>query len=154
MSDVIQRAIKLLNVIQDSLFIRALLKGTAAGTEHRRLLQTMDCKQVVDIGANRGQFALILRQCFPDARIDSFKPLGDAGVRVQARLTGPFQDAETERGVHIRLARLSNVEYLDPLYGDAKMAFYRGIDVLLFPARYITKLSHWWCLKRCSKGCP
>lgn len=57
MSDVIQRAIKLLNVIQDSLFIRALLKGTVAGTEHRRLLQSLDCRHVVDIGANCGQFA-------------------------------------------------------------------------------------------------
>jgi FkbM family methyltransferase len=30
---------------------------------------------VVDIGANRGQFALICREWFPKARIDSFEPL-------------------------------------------------------------------------------
>ena len=29
----------------------------------------------MDIGANRGQFALISRKCFPNARIDSFEPL-------------------------------------------------------------------------------
>jgi FkbM family methyltransferase len=30
---------------------------------------------VVDIGANRGQFALVARYCFPEARIISFEPL-------------------------------------------------------------------------------
>jgi FkbM family methyltransferase len=35
----------------------------------------MDCRTVVDIGANRGQFALVARHCFPEARILSFEPL-------------------------------------------------------------------------------
>ena len=65
--------------MRDPVLIRALLKGTAAGVEHRRLLQSLDCRHVVDIGANRGQFALIARRCFPDARIDSFEPLAEPG---------------------------------------------------------------------------
>jgi FkbM family methyltransferase len=51
----------------------------AAGTEHRRVLHGLDCKHVVDIGANRGQFALIVRRCFPRVRIDSFEPLAEPG---------------------------------------------------------------------------
>jgi len=38
---------------------------------------------VVDIGANCGQFALISRKCFPDARIDSFEPLAEPADRFE-----------------------------------------------------------------------
>jgi len=65
--------------LHDPALIRALLKRAAAGTEHRRVLHGLDCRHVVDIGANRGQFALIARKCFPDARIDSFEPLAEPG---------------------------------------------------------------------------
>ncbi|MHB1945336.1 MAG: FkbM family methyltransferase [Metallibacterium sp.] len=48
----------------------------AAGVEHAVVLRQLDrCRAVVDIGANRGQFALAVRHVFPDARIDSFEPL-------------------------------------------------------------------------------
>lgn len=61
MKEVIQRVRKLYNVLCNLRFSKALLKGTAAGTGHRRLLQSLDCRHVVDIGANRDQFALISR---------------------------------------------------------------------------------------------
>lgn len=73
----IQKLIKLFNILRDPALIRALSKRTAAGVEHRRILQNLDCRHVVDIGANRGQFALIARRYFPDARIDSFEPLAE-----------------------------------------------------------------------------
>lgn len=56
---------------------------------------------VVDIGANRGQFALAARYCFPEARIVSFEPLpgpaavyravfaGDARARLVESAIGP-----------------------------------------------------------------
>lgn len=75
-----QKVFKLFNILRDPLFARALLTGTAAGMEHRRLLQSLDCRHVVDIGVNRGQFSLVARYCFSDARIISFEPLpGPAG---------------------------------------------------------------------------
>jgi tRNA1(Val) A37 N6-methylase TrmN6 len=44
--------------------------------EHARVLRTLgEVRAVVDIGANRGQFALAARHCFADARILSFEPL-------------------------------------------------------------------------------
>jgi len=106
----IERLIKLLNILRDPAFFRALLKGTAAGTEHRRFLQNLDCRHVVDIGANCGQFALIAHKCFPDARIDSFEPLKEPADRFEAvfakddnvylhRLAIGASEAETE--IHV-----------------------------------------------------
>lgn len=66
---------KLLQILRDPFLTRALLQGAAAGTEHRPLLQTLSCACVVDVGANRGQFALIARKTFPQAFIHSFEPL-------------------------------------------------------------------------------
>jgi len=82
------RIVKLFNILREPLLIKALLKGTAAGTEHRRLLQTMNCRYVVDIGANCGQFALIVRKCFPDARIDSFEPLKEPADKFEKVFAG------------------------------------------------------------------
>jgi len=52
-----------------------LFHGVAAGIEHNSVLQNLDCRSVVDIGANRGQFALVARHNFPNANIISFEPL-------------------------------------------------------------------------------
>ena len=72
------KIIKLLNILRDRIFIAALLKGTAAGTEHLSMLSDLDCNHIIDIGANKGQFALVARKNFPKARIDSFEPLSAA----------------------------------------------------------------------------
>lgn len=71
----IQKIIKLYNVLRTPMFFHALLKGCAAGVEHRSLLQSMKFDYIVDVGANRGQFALIARKAFPQAIIHSFEPL-------------------------------------------------------------------------------
>ena len=56
----------------------------AAGVEHARVLSGIDCRTVVDIGANRGQFALVARQCQPLARVFSFEPLPGAAAKFRA----------------------------------------------------------------------
>jgi len=66
---------KFSQIISDPFLISALLKGTAAGTEHRKVLKRLNFDFIVDVGANRGQFALITRKVFPDAKIYSFEPL-------------------------------------------------------------------------------
>jgi FkbM family methyltransferase len=72
----IEKIIKMLELLKSPRHVRALLIGVAAGVEHKKVLFTLAaCQHVVDIGANRGQFALISRFCFPKARIDSFEPL-------------------------------------------------------------------------------
>lgn len=79
----LQKIKKLLNIINEvnSLWFRALRFGVAASVEHLSVLSAFDCNTVIDIGANRGQFALVARKCFPNSRIISFEPLpGPAGL--------------------------------------------------------------------------
>jgi FkbM family methyltransferase len=66
---------KLGQIITDPFYVSALLKGAAAGTEHKLVLGSLNFDFIVDVGANRGQFALITRNVFPKARILSFEPL-------------------------------------------------------------------------------
>ena len=61
----------------EPLFLRGLSRGVAAGTEHLGALQSMRSNYIVDIGANRGQFALVARKCYPSAKIISFEPLAE-----------------------------------------------------------------------------
>jgi FkbM family methyltransferase len=66
---------KLFAILRRHYYCRALFHGVAAGVEHERILHLLDCRTVVDVGANRGQFALVCRHCFPKASIISFEPL-------------------------------------------------------------------------------
>lgn len=47
----------------------------AASTEHDAVLAGLGLDTIIDIGANRGQFALCCRRLFPNAQIFSFEPL-------------------------------------------------------------------------------
>lgn len=71
------RLFKLSKILFDPFLFRAFLKGAAAGVEHGSALQGLNCSCVVDVGANRGQFALISRKVFPRAKIYSFEPLAE-----------------------------------------------------------------------------
>jgi FkbM family methyltransferase len=54
----------------------ALLRaGVFASTEHDHVIDELGLGTVVDIGANRGQFALCVRRLYPNAKIFSFEPL-------------------------------------------------------------------------------
>jgi len=66
---------KFKKILPDPYLFSAFLKGVAAGMEHQSVIQGLKCRLVVDIGANRGQFALVARKYFPDAKIISFEPL-------------------------------------------------------------------------------
>jgi FkbM family methyltransferase len=67
---------KLLKLLPHKLYRDALFNcGVAPVIDHEKLLKPLSCKTVIDIGANKGQFALMSRHCFPDAKIISFEPL-------------------------------------------------------------------------------
>jgi len=53
----------------------ALYHGVVAGVEHANALRQLACATIVDVGANRGQFALVANRCFNNAKIISFEPL-------------------------------------------------------------------------------
>lgn len=64
-------------------FRRGLLAGVAAGIEHEDLLRGLGrVRTVVDVGANKGQFALLALELFPDATVHAFEPLAAAFARL------------------------------------------------------------------------
>lgn len=72
---------KLLRVLWVPEYRRAFLRTrVAASTEHDRILAGLQLNTIVDIGANRGQFALCLRRLYPQAQIFSFEPLCRAAL--------------------------------------------------------------------------
>lgn len=68
---------KLTRCLLDPTYRRVMLRRmVAAAVEHESVLFGLGaCRLVVDVGANRGQFALVSRRCYPDAMIVSFEPL-------------------------------------------------------------------------------
>lgn len=56
----------------------ALARGVAPSIEHDSVPLPEHVTRVLDVGANRGQFALWARRRWPAARIDCFEPLAEA----------------------------------------------------------------------------
>ena len=76
---------KLVRIVGSNSYRRSLLtKGVAAGVEHESVLRELHCMTVLDIGANRGQFALVARRSFPEACIFSVEPLAAPAARFRA----------------------------------------------------------------------
>ncbi len=69
------RAEKLLACLTTAYYRRALFRGVLPSIEHGPALKGRGFDCVVDIGANKGQFATFARNCFPQCRIVSFEPL-------------------------------------------------------------------------------
>lgn len=86
--------------------------------------------------------------------LDVCSAITRAELPLRARLAGPFQDMETERLVRRRLATLPMVEYVGPQYGEAKQMFYRSLDVLLFPTRYVNEAEPLVVLEALQRGLP
>lgn len=49
-------------------------------------IQNMNIRTVIDVGANRGQSALMFHELFPDAKIYCFEPLRDCFLQMNANL--------------------------------------------------------------------
>lgn len=90
MRALMSRAGKLAAILaaRDRMWTRALGYGAAAGIEHLSVLTRLNCRTVVDVGANRGQFALAVRRCCPTARIVSFEPLPEPSAVFRQVFTG------------------------------------------------------------------
>lgn len=92
----IQKARKLSRVLAESDYRKALRHKVAAATEHEDVVFGREYGIVIDVGANRGQFALFARHRFPQANIVCFEPLplarhtlsqlfrDDSGVRIES----------------------------------------------------------------------
>lgn len=71
---------KALSVLSRWKYLRVLPLGVIAAAEHERVLRSLPLKTVIDVGANRGQFAIVARCVHPDARLISFEPLSEPGL--------------------------------------------------------------------------
>jgi FkbM family methyltransferase len=97
---------KLARLLGDDLYRSALLRhGVPAGVEHEVVLRGLGCRTVVDVGANRGQFALCARRCFPDAEIVSVEPLPGPGDRFRRVFRGDSRVVLHEAAIGPRSGR-------------------------------------------------
>lgn len=89
-SNLITKSRKLLSILsaRDGAWLRALRLAVAAGVEHEAVLRPLDCRTVIDIGANRGQFALAVRHYVPNAKLISFEPLKEPAARFRTVFAG------------------------------------------------------------------
>lgn len=69
---------KLLRLLASSVYRQGLLKGVGAAIEHERLISQLRIGSVIDVGANKGQFSLVVRASHPNAQIFAVEPLSEA----------------------------------------------------------------------------
>jgi FkbM family methyltransferase len=80
---------KIFRVLWNPQYRAAFLRArVAASTEHDRIIAGLALDTVVDIGANRGQFALCVRRHYPQAQIFSFEPLRKPAITYQKAFAG------------------------------------------------------------------
>jgi FkbM family methyltransferase len=80
---------KILRVLWNPRYRAAFLRTrVAASTEHDPILSGLNLETIVDIGANRGQFALCMRRHYPQARIFSFEPMQKAAQTYRKTFEG------------------------------------------------------------------
>jgi FkbM family methyltransferase len=106
-AELVRRARKLLRLLSDRRFRYGLRHGVAATIEHAGALAGRHFASVVDIGANRGQFALFAAGLWPQARIFAFEPLPEP-YAVLARIAGGrrIQAFRTAIGPRVARARM------------------------------------------------
>lgn len=78
---------KVAMIARHSTYRRALVRGVAAGVEHESV-PFVQAVTVLDVGANRGQFALIARRRFPRASIYAFEPQPEAARLLREMFAG------------------------------------------------------------------
>jgi FkbM family methyltransferase len=78
------RGRKFLKLLRVPAYRRALWLGTAAAVEHAQTPLPVRVATVLDVGANRGQFAVHARHRWPNATVISFEPLPLAAARMRA----------------------------------------------------------------------
>lgn len=76
---VLEKLGKLWRLIRISSYRRALRYGTAAAVEHDLLIAGLQIGTLIDVGANKGQFSLLVREHHTAAAIYAVEPLAESG---------------------------------------------------------------------------
>lgn len=116
-------------------FLRVIARyGVAAAVEHLALLRTLHVNTIIDIGANRGQFALVARHCLPDARIVSFEPLAQSAAVFRRVFNGDLHTALHEVAIApqggealMHVSRCDDSSSLLPI-GEQQRRIFRGTE--------------------------
>lgn len=85
---ILSKAGKLLRLLANGGYRQALTKGVAAAVEHEEALAAANIDTIVDIGANKGQFALVANRHWPDATLIAFEPIPAAATKFRAVFDG------------------------------------------------------------------
>ncbi|MEJ2887935.1 FkbM family methyltransferase [Actinomycetospora aeridis] len=92
------RTRKLSRAVRHRSYLRALRRGVLASTENEDAKLSRGFATVLDVGANRGQFAVFARQNWPGARLVCFEPLAEAACRIREVVDGPVEVHEVGVG--------------------------------------------------------
>lgn len=87
MNRFVARVFKLSRLMGQAGYRRGLRFGVAAAIEHAELIALLPIGTLVDVGANVGQFSLLVEAHHPQALIHAFEPLQEA-AKVFTRLFG------------------------------------------------------------------
>ncbi len=87
----IHRYLKYMLAVSSPEYWPALRRKVMPALEHGRLFESMKVGSLLDVGANRGQFSLLVRHHFPDARIHAFEPLESEGRILQSVVSNPLE---------------------------------------------------------------
>ncbi|MBU3749091.1 MAG: FkbM family methyltransferase [Mycobacterium sp.] len=107
---------------------QTLSRGVVPGVEHGAAFTGLEFGTVLDVGANKGQFAAFARHRWPGARVICFEPLPGPRARLAKVLRGsaevhPVALGETERQAEMHLASREDSSSLLPL-GEAQKRYF------------------------------
>lgn len=112
----VRKILKFARLTRSTIYLKGLFYGVGAAIEHEPILAFLDrqsISDVVDIGANKGQFSLLCRRWLPGAQIIAFEPIPkpaeqfhsvfkqDAKVRLIQAAIGPVS---VELDMHVSKA--------------------------------------------------
>ncbi len=126
----IARARKLIYLLSVNAYRRPLLWGVAAAIEHERTPLPERAGTILDVGANRGQFALVATRRWPDAGLVCFEPLPKPRavlIRVLGKRDGvrivPVALSDREGPARMHISRADDSSSLLPITARQVEAF-------------------------------
>ena len=75
MMAILRKLAKLSRLAGTASYRKALSRGVAAAIEHEGLIKRLAVGTLIDVGANKGQFSLLVREHHPEAIINAVEPL-------------------------------------------------------------------------------
>lgn len=86
--------------------------------------------------------------------VETVQRVSERHAGLSAIIAGPCMNAEVRNYVEASCALVPGLNYIGPVYGQAKDDFYASIDVLLFPTHYANEAEPLVIYEAFSKGIP